>query len=131
MVATLGPASASEATVDALLAAGVDVFRINSSHGTRDDRRRMVDLVRSRAAQAGRIVGVLQDLAGPKIRIGQLADPDGVQLAAGARLRIAVGDFPGDAERVSTTCEPLAAAVRGGETLLIDDGQILLRAVSS
>jgi len=131
IVATLGPASASEATVDALLAAGVDVFRINSSHGTRDDRRRMVDLVRSRAAPAGRIVGVLQDLAGPKIRIGQLADPDGVQLEAGARLRIAVGDFPGDAERVSTTCEPLAAAVQGGETLLIDDGQILLRAVSS
>ena len=131
IVATLGPASASDASVDALLAAGVDVFRINSSHGTRDDRRRMVDLVRSRASQVGRIVGVLQDLAGPKIRIGQLADPDGVQLEAGARLRIAVGDFPGDAERVSTTCEPLAAAVRGGETLLIDDGQILLRAVTS
>jgi pyruvate kinase len=87
--------------------------------------------VRSRAGQAGRIVGVLQDLAGPKIRIGSLADPDGVQLEAGARLRIAVGDFPGDAERVSTTCEPLAAAVRGGEALLIDDGQILLRAISS
>jgi pyruvate kinase len=117
--------------VDALLAAGVDVFRINSSHGTREHRRGMVERVRSRAARAGRIVGVLEDLAGPKIRIGSLADADGVELEVGARLRIAVGDFPGDAERVSTTCAPLAAAVRGGEPLLIDDGQILLRAISS
>ena len=117
--------------MDALLAAGVDVFRINSSHGTRDDRRGMVDLVRSRAAQAGRVVGVLQDLAGPKIRIGSLAAPEGLQLEVGARLRIAVGDFAGDTERVSTTCAPLAAAVRGGEPLLLDDGQILLRVISS
>ena len=117
--------------MDALLAAGVDVFRINSSHGTRDDRRGMVERVRSRAARADRIVGVLEDLAGPKIRIGRLADADGVELKVGARLRIAVGDFPGDAERVSTTCAPLAVAVRGGEPLLIDDGQILLRAISS
>jgi pyruvate kinase len=131
IVATLGPASASDASVDALLAAGVDVFRINSSHGTREHRRGMVERVRSRAARAGRIVGVLEDLAGPKIRIGSLADADGVELEVGARLRIAVGDFPGDAERVSTTCAPLAAAVRGGEPLLIDDGQILLRAISS
>ena len=110
---------------------GVDVFRINASHGTRDDRRGMVDRVRSRAAEAGRIVAVLQDLAGPKIRIGPLADPDGVELEEGARLRIAVGEFPGDAERVSTTCAPLAAAVRGGEPLLLDDGQIVLRAISA
>ena len=131
IIATLGPASASDAGIDALLAAGVDVFRINASHGTRDDRRGMVDRVRSRAAEAGRIVAVLQDLAGPKIRIGPLADPDGVQLEEGARLRIAVGEFPGDAERVSTTCAPLAAAVRGGEPLLLDDGQIVLRAISA
>ena len=117
--------------MDALLAAGVDVFRINASHGSRDDRRRMVERVRRRAAQAGRIVAVLQDLAGPKIRIGPLADPDGVPLEAGARLRIAVGEFPGDAERVSTACGPLAAAVRGGERLLLDDGRISLRVCSS
>lgn len=130
IVATLGPASASDASVDALLAAGVDVFRINASHGTRDARRHMVERVRSRASRAGRIVGVLEDLAGPKIRIGPLADPDGVQLEAGARLRIVVGDFPGDAQRVSTTCAPLAAAMRGGEPLLLDDGRIVLRAIS-
>lgn len=131
IIATVGPASSSDAKLDALLAAGVDVFRINASHGSRDDRRRMVARVRSRAAEAGRIVAVLQDLAGPKIRIGPLADPDGARLVAGARLRIAVGEFAGDAERVSTTCAPLAAAVRGGEPLLLDDGQIALRVLSS
>ena len=131
IIATVGPASSSDAKLDALLAAGVDVFRINASHGSRDDRRRMVARVRSRAAEAGRIVAVLQDLAGPKIRIGPLADPDGVRLVAGARLRIAVGEFAGDAKRVSTTCAPLAAAVRGGEPLLLDDGQIALRVIST
>ena len=130
IIATVGPASSSDAKLDALLAAGVDVFRINASHGTRDDRRRMVERVRSRAAEAGRIVAVLQDLAGPKIRIGPLTDPDGVQLEAGGRLRIAFGTFAGDAERVSTTCAPLAAAVRGGDQVLLDDGQIVLRVVS-
>ncbi len=117
--------------MDALLAAGVDVFRVNSSHGRRDERRRMVERVRSRAARAGRVVAVLQDLAGPKIRIGPLVEPDGVQIEAGARLRIAVGEFPGDAKRVSTTCEPLVTAVRGGEPLLVDDGRIVLRVVAS
>ena len=129
IVATLGPASASDAAVDPLLAAGVDVFRVNSSHGRREDRRRMVEQVRDRAARAGRIVAVLQDLAGPKIRIGPLAEPDGVRLEAGRRLRIAAGDFPGDADRVSTTCAPLAATVRAGDPLLLDDGRIALRVI--
>lgn len=131
IVATLGPACASESSVDALLAAGVDVFRLNASHGSREDRRRLVELVRRCARRADRIAAVLLDLAGPKIRIGPLADPDGVRLETGARLRIAVGEFPGDAERVSTTCAPLAAAVSGGEPLLLDDGRLVLRVVES
>ena len=131
IVATVGPASRAAETVDALVAAGVDVFRINSSHGTRDDRRTMVERIRERAARAGRIVAVLQDLAGPKIRIGPLVDPAGIALEAGARLRIAVGSFAGDSGRVSTSCAPLAAAVRGGEALLLDDGAIGLRVIAS
>ena len=131
IVATVGPASRTEGALDELLAAGVDVFRVNSSHGTRDDRRVMVERIRSRASRAGRIVAVLQDLAGPKIRIGPLVDPAGVALEVGARLQIAVGDFAGDAARVSTSCAPLAAAVRGGEALLLDDGAIGLRVLES
>ena len=131
IVATLGPATRSGSIVDALLAAGVDVFRINASHGSRDERRRMVDDVRARAARAGRIVAVLQDLAGPKIRIGPLVDPAGMPLETGGRLRIAVGNFAGDAGRVSTSCAPLPAALDGGETLLLDDGRIVLRVIES
>ena len=107
------------------------MFRINAAHGGRGGRRRLVERLRSRAARTGRVVAVLQDLAGPKIRIGPLAAPDGVELAAGARLRIAVGEFAGDAERVSTPCAPLAAALRGGERLLLDDGRIVLRVVGA
>ena len=131
IVATVGPATRAESIIDELLAAGVDVFRINASHGTRNERRAMVERIRSRAARAGRIVAVLQDLAGPKIRIGPLAEPAGVMLEAGARFRIAVGDFAGDADRVSTSFAPLAAALQGGEALLIDDGSIGLRVVES
>ena len=131
IIATVGPASQSADTLDELLAAGVDVFRINSSHGTRDDRRATIERIRSRASRAGRIVAVLQDLAGPKIRIGPLLDPAGVALEVGARLQIAVGDFAGDAARVSTSCAPLAAAVHGGEALLLDDGAIGLRVIES
>ena len=107
------------------------MFRINAAHGGRAGRRRLVERLRSRAARTGRVVAVLQDLAGPKIRIGPLAAPGGVELAAGARLRIAVGEFAGDAERVSTACAPLAAALRGGERLLLDDGRIVLRVVGA
>ena len=131
IVATLGPATRDRATVDALLAAGVDVFRVNASHGSPGERRRMVDEVRASAARTGRIVAVLQDLAGPKIRIGPLADPAGVMLETGGRLRIVVGDFAGDATRVSTSCAPLASALHGGETLLLDDGRIALQVVES
>ena len=81
-------------------------------------------------APAG-VVAVLQDLAGPKIRIGPLADPAGIPLETGGRLRIAVGNFAGDAGRVSTSCAPLAAALDGGETLLLDDGRIVLRVIES
>ena len=95
IVATLGPACASDAAVDALLAAGVDVFRVNSSHGARDDRRRMVERVRSRAARTGRVVAVLQDLAGPKIRIGPLAD----SARGAARGRRAAADRRGRVPR--------------------------------
>ena len=107
------------------------MFRVNAAHGGRGGRRRLVERLRSRAARSGRVVAVLQDLAGPKIRIGPLAEPDGVRIEAGARLRIVVGEFAGDAERVSTTCAPLAAALRGGERLLLDDGRIVLRVVGA
>ena len=131
IIATIGPASDTDNAVDALIDAGVDVFRINFSHGTRQSQQRMYGRVRAGAARVGRLVAVMQDLAGPKIRIGQLAGSQPVRLEPGATLRITTGDVVGTAERVSTTFEGLAAAVGAGERLLLDDGRLELRVVEN
>ena len=129
IIATLGPASASRRVVDELIAAGVDVFRLNFSHGTRESHAVAIEDVRRAAQEAGRIVAVLQDLSGPKIRTGTLRGGAPVPLEAGAELRIVVGDAPGDATRVSTSYAGLPTRVHPGSTLLVDDGRIELRVV--
>jgi pyruvate kinase len=129
IVATLGPASASRAVIDEMIAAGVDVFRLNFSHGTREGHASVIEVVRQAAQQAGRLVAVLQDLSGPKIRTGTLRSGAPVPLESGAELSIVVGDAPGDAVRVSTTYADLPKSVRPGDTMLLDDGRIELRVV--
>ncbi len=124
IIATLGPASRSDDVLDALVLAGVDVFRLNFSHGTPDSHRAAITGVRAAAARAGRVVGVMQDLSGPKIRTGRLRGRQPVTLVAGQRLAIVAGDFEGDAQRVSTTAEQLVRAVRPGDRLLLDDGRL-------
>ena len=126
IVATLGPASDSAAGIRELIDAGVDVFRLNFSHGSRETHGATIDRVRTAAAAAGRTVAVLQDLSGPKIRTGRLRNGAAVTLRQGATLTIAVGDFEGDSQRVSTTYADLPGAVRPGDTLLLDDGRIQL-----
>ena len=130
IIATLGPASASEEVIGELIAAGVDVFRLNFSHGTHQSHATLIDRVRRLAKQSGRIVALLQDLSGPKIRTGALRGGVPLQLEAGRALEIVVGDFPGDETRVSTTYAGLPGAVRPGDTLLLDDGRIQLQVES-
>lgn len=130
IIATIGPASDTDQEIDALIAAGVDVFRINFSHGTRESQRRMYDRIRASAARADRLIAIMQDLAGPKIRTGQLAGPDPILLRPGAAFRISAGDFAGTVERVSTTFAGLASTVRAGAKLMLDDGRIELRVES-
>jgi pyruvate kinase len=127
IVATLGPASDTPDAIADLVAAGVDVFRLNFSHGSRDAHGVRIARVREAARRAGREVAVLQDLAGPKIRTGPLQHGQPVVLAAGATVRIAPGDFAGTAERLSTTFAGLARSVSAGDRLLLDDGRIELR----
>jgi pyruvate kinase len=128
IIATLGPASASEAVLRELIAAGVDVFRLNFSHGSHDSHAAAIEKVRRVATDAGRIVALLQDLSGPKIRIGKLRGGGPVTLKPGETLSIVVGDFEGDAQRVSTTYADLPKGVHAGDTLLLDDGKLELRA---
>jgi pyruvate kinase len=126
IIATLGPASDSESSIKALIAAGVDVFRLNFSHGTRERHGDVIERVRATARDSGRIVAILQDLSGPKIRTGTLKHGAAITLAPGDSLRIAVGDFPGEPGRVSTTYADLPKAVKPGGILLLDDGHIQL-----
>jgi len=127
IIATLGPASSSDAVLRELIATGVDVVRLNFSHGSHDSHADLYERVRREARRASRMVGVLQDLSGPKIRTGRLAGGAAVPLSPGQDIRIAVGDQAGDATRIFTTYADLPRAVHAGDRLLIDDGRIELK----
>jgi pyruvate kinase len=125
-VATIGPASDSGEVITALVEAGVDVFRLNFSHGSHATHGATIERIRAAAASTGRPVGILQDLSGPKIRTGRLASGS-LRLTAGEPLVVAVGDGPGGRGRITTTYAGLPRAVHQGDTLLLDDGRIQLR----
>ncbi len=131
IVATVGPASASPETLDALLAAGVDVFRLNFSHGSHDTHRTAFEGIRAAAARTGQVVAVLQDLAGPKIRTGRLEGSKPIPLTRGESLTLSTGDAVGRQGEVFTTYAPLAQTVVPGQELLLDDGRVVLRVVST
>ena len=131
IIATIGPATNSDAQIDRLIRAGVDVFRINFSHGTHDTQGQMYKRLRAGAQRSGKPVAIMQDLAGTKIRIGHLQDGKAVRLRNGATFRISTGDFVGDADHVSTPFAGLASAVAPDNLLLLDDGRIQLRVVET
>jgi pyruvate kinase len=128
IVCTLGPSTDSPERCRALVEAGMDVARLNFSHGTHAEHGRRFHEVRQAAAAAERNVAVLADLQGPKIRLGKFAEGP-VEWATGDRVRITVEDVPGDHDRVSTTYLQLADDVRPGDKLLVDDGNVALVAV--
>ena len=128
IVATLGPATDGPQVLDRLIAAGVDVVRLNLSHDRHERHRERVATLRERAAAAGRDIGVLVDLQGPKIRIGRFA-AGAVRLVEGERFTLD-GACPldaGDGQRVGTTYAELARDVAPGDFLILDDGAIELR----
>ncbi len=131
IVATLGPACDTDRTLDELMLAGVDVIRLNFSHGTHETHAASFARVRHAAERAGRAVAILQDLSGPKIRTGRLAGGAAIPLKIGDPLVIETGDFEGGPGRVSTTYGELARAVRPGQDLLLDDGRVVLRVVKT
>lgn len=128
IVATLGPATDDEATIAGLLRAGVNVVRLNFSHSAHEEDARRFGMVRKIAAELRLPVAILQDLQGPKIRIGALAS-DAVDLVEGAEFRITTTPIIGTAERVSTTYAELPYDVHPNDRILLDDGLIELRVV--
>jgi pyruvate kinase len=126
IVATIGPATDTEESLEALLAAGVDVVRLNFSHGTHEEHARRIGLVRGVSERLRRPVAIMLDLQGPKIRTGTLKDRRPVTLKRGQSFTITTQAVEGTAERVSTTYLGLPHDCRVGDTVLVDDGKMKL-----
>lgn len=131
IVCTLGPATSSPGMIDDLVRAGMDVARLNFSHGTPAEHAHRIAAVRRASGHHERPIAILADLQGPKIRTGNLAHGRPVHLRNGQRLSITTKDIPGTAERISTTFRELPRAVKKGDRVLLSDGAIELRVISS
>ncbi|MEV4557559.1 pyruvate kinase [Kitasatospora sp. NPDC049285] len=125
IVCTLGPAADSYDQIKALVDAGMDIARLNLSHGSQHEHEERYHRVRKAADETGRSVGILADLQGPKIRLATFADGP-VLLERGDEFTITVEDVPGDREICGTTYKGLAADVSRGERILVDDGRVCL-----
>nr|WP_232298720.1 pyruvate kinase [Granulicella tundricola] len=127
IVATLGPASSTPETFRALVRAGLDVARLNFSHGSHAQKSELIKMVRQVAREENKPICILADLQGPKIRTGKLVDHKPVQLVAGERLIITPHEMQGTAAKVSTTFTTLAENLEPGSRILLSDGLIELR----
>ncbi|MEP1031978.1 pyruvate kinase [Ekhidna sp.] len=129
IVATIGPASNNKETITQLIEAGANILRLNFSHGSHEDHRKVKDFIRTIGKEKEYHVGILQDLQGPKIRIGLMKD-DGAQLEDGQELVITTEEIEGDNKRVSTVYKQIVNDVKPGDTILIDDGNIELETIT-
>ena len=130
IVATLGPAVRTRERILALIDAGMDVARLNFSHGTHAEHAEAYRLVREASDASGRAVGILADLQGPKIRLGRI-EGGTAELEPGAEFTLATGGGIGSARRAFTSYEPLAREVARGDAILIDDGKLRLEVLES
>jgi pyruvate kinase len=129
IVATFGPALADYEKTKEVIEAGVDVARLNLSHGSHEVHESVFKTIRKASEEVGRAVGVLVDLQGPKIRLGKFKD-DKIELVVGAKFTITTDDILGDQSTCSTTYKGLPGDVKPGDMLMIDDGRLELRALS-
>jgi pyruvate kinase len=129
IVATIGPACDAPGVLARVIAAGMDVARLNASHGSLEDLERRLSAVRAEAVAAGRIVGVMFDLPGPKLRVGEM--PDGVVLREGGEFRLVAGECAGDGTKACVTYGDLSDDVSASDRILLDDGALELKVVSS
>jgi pyruvate kinase len=128
IVATLGPASTSPDVLEKIIRAGVNVVRLNFSHGTADDHRKAVATVREISGRLGVDIGILADLQGPKIRVGKFADGK-IMLANGDKFTFDIECQLGDQTKVGLDYPELVNDVRAGDTLLLNDGRVMMKVV--
>jgi pyruvate kinase len=130
IVCTIGPASCDPRILKRLLEAGMDVARLNFSHGSHAEHLACIQLLRATANELGKTIAILADLQGPKIRTGALAGGRPVLLRSGQKFTITTAKILGDSTRVNTTFLPLPKEVHGGDRILLSDGLIELRVES-
>ncbi|CAM9677685.1 unnamed protein product [Ectocarpus sp. 6 AP-2014] len=129
-IATLGPASCTEEQIEALFLAGVDVFRLNFSHGDHDQKAELVSIIRAIEAKYKHPICILADLQGPKLRVGTF-EHDTVNLVNGQMFRFDMDDEPGDAARVKLPHKEIIDTLQEGDSLLLDDGKLRMTVVES
>jgi len=127
IVATLGPSSSTLEQIRALFEAGVDVYRLNFSHGTHQDHHARFEAIRQIEHETGRPIGILADLQGPKLRLGTFAEGP-IELTAGAHFRLDLDRRPGDEKRAPLPHPEIFEALEPGTELLLDDGKVRLQA---
>jgi pyruvate kinase len=130
IVATLGPASSKKEVLLNMIKAGVDVCRLNFSHGKTEDHQKVIDIIRDINKKYKTNVGILADLQGPKIRIGLVKD-GGINLASGHKIEITTKELIGDDKQIYITYQSFPSDVRSGEIILLDDGKIQMRVLST
>jgi pyruvate kinase len=132
IIATLGPASRTKEMMWKLHLAGANIFRMNFSHGDHSDHMSAITWVRELNEEHGNSITLLQDLQGPKIRVNQVEGGDkGFAIKSGDTIQIESGDFVGNAQKISTTYKTIARDVKVGDPVLIDDGNLELKVVST
>jgi pyruvate kinase len=129
IVATLGPSSSDAAVLERMFVAGVDVVRLNFSHGTAADHIKRAELVRETCRKVGRAVGIMADLQGPKIRVGKFRDGK-ITLKAGDPFTLDATIAMGDQSRAGLDYKELPRDVKAGDVLLLDDGKLVLDVVN-
>ncbi|MCJ8208474.1 pyruvate kinase [Mucilaginibacter sp. RS28] len=130
IVATMGPASAKKDVLLAMVRAGVNVCRLNFSHGKPEDHQKVIDMIREINEKYKLNVGILADLQGPKIRIGLVKD-GGIHLVNGKHIKITTNECIGDDDQIYITYEAFPQDVRAGETILLDDGKLQLKVIET
>jgi pyruvate kinase len=130
IVATIGPASSDKDVLLSMIKAGVDVCRLNFSHGGQEDHQKVIDIIKDINAEYKTNVGILADLQGPKIRIGLVKD-GGIGLVGGQRIKITTKELVGDDQQIYITYQNFPKDVRAGEIILLDDGKIQMRVIST
>jgi pyruvate kinase len=130
IVCTIGPASSSHEALAALVKAGMDVARLNFSHGAYDEHAERIGIIRRISNETGRLVGILQDLSGPKIRLG-MVQQDPLVLQAGRRFEFTSRDVPGDSHEVNLPHPELISQMKRGWSIFVDDAKLEFRVTSA